>query len=177
MSQEIINAEKNSNIMDLFEDVNYLSEQIQSIKEDLNLLYPLDSICKNINRIDRIENSIVCIAEKINGLEQYKNYVDCISKQNEVLGQKISKEKELNLQKSYSMKMGYLILAFIGLYSLLMFAFAVVVFFINNDLQIVKTLIIGGLSALLILTVIVIFFTCKIKDILIQNKGIDKYLN
>ena len=168
MAKKNNKSKKHSNNADIDNDVLRLSEQIQSIKEELKPLYPIDDLGKNINRI---EKNITCLTERISGLEQFKENIDGLSKQNERLEQDVQKGNETNTQKSYSLKIGYRSLVFIGAYSLMLFVFALAAYFINNNTQVVMTLIIGGLSALLIFAVVIILFGYKTKDILVPKKN------
>ncbi len=169
MGKENINVENVSNVMNLFDDVNHLSEQVQSIKEDLDLLYPLDELKKNNQKIEDIERRFNTLTDRLNGLEQYKTNLEGLSSQNEILKLDIEKEKEEHIQKYYSLKIGYRSLVFLGAYSLLILIFAFIVFMENSDTKIVMTLIIGGLSALLIFAIVLMFFANKTKKHLIHK--------
>lgn len=153
MEQEKVNAKNVKNLNEISSEANRLHDEVEALQ-------------KKILDLDK-DKKIAYLDNRIEKLLQFKDNYEGLVKHIEEAAKKDQKETDLNLQKFFSLKVGYWTLVFLGAYSLLMLVFAVVVFLINDDSKIIMTLIIGGLSALLIFAVVLIFFAYKTKDILI----------
>ena len=77
------NNEKNvESIKKLQDEVDCLSKQTEQLKKELDVINPTDDLNIIVNRIDKIEERIICLDEKITGIGDCKTYINEVSKQN-----------------------------------------------------------------------------------------------
>lgn len=150
MEKEKGTVENDSNITMLYNQIRQLSEQVDSVKKEIEEKYPIVKISKELEELK--QKTIV--------LEQYKSNIKKLSEQNDELQKKNEKEKEFKLFYRISMLFGFLFLIFLARCAwLLLFSSEVIV-----DPYLFIPMLIAGILVLVIMAVLLVLFTKKIRN-------------
>lgn len=148
MEQEKVNTENGDSCKELVDEVNNLIKQVDSIKKKMEESFPVTD----------------------GGIKDYKSYIEGLSKQIGGFQQEKNDEKEIMLHQKRFDRERSCFLVFGGMYAFLLLAFA---FLMKEDIynvEIMLSLIFGGIFVILIMAVIVILIAYKTKNIIIQKK-------
>jgi len=148
MEQEKNNTENGNSAKELVDDVNNLIKQIDSIKKKMEESFPVAD----------------------GGIKDYKSYIEGLSKQIGVLQQDKNKDKEIMLHQKRFDEERSCFLVFMGMYAFLLLVFAFLMKDELHNVEIMISLIFGGIFVILIMAVIIILFAYKAKNVLIQKK-------
>lgn len=148
MEQEKVNTENGDSGKKLVDEVNNLIKQVDSIKKKMEESFPVTD----------------------GGIKDYKSYIEGLSKQIGELQQDKNDEKEIMLHQKRFDEERSCFLVFLGMYAFLLLVFAFLMKDEFHNVEIMLSLILGGIFVILIMAVIVILFAYKTKNIIIQKK-------